>query len=142
MGRRMNEPKLPSSPLAACGAILAALALVGLAEGYEHAHEPAVVRVEPDAGVRRDAGSTQVARLLEGQPVDVNLATAEELQLLPRIGPTLAARIVEERERGGPFRSVQDLTRVRGIGPRTVERLAPLATVGPADAGVPREASP
>jgi competence protein ComEA len=67
----------------------------------------------------------------------VNRATVEELQLLPRIGPTLAARIIEERERGGPFRTLHDLTRVRGIGPRTVERLAPLAEVGDVPAAPP-----
>lgn len=135
----MTEPKkrASSSPLAACGAILAVLALVGLARGYELSHradaEPPPIAA--DAGARPDGGGTQVARLLEGRPVDVNHATAEELQLLPRVGPTLAARIVEEREHNGPFRSVSDLTRVRGIGPRTVEQLAPLATVGPPDAG-------
>jgi competence protein ComEA len=137
----MNEPKkrAASSPLAACGAILACLALVGLARGYELSHRgaapdgPAFAR--SDGGAPPDGGGTQVARLLEDRPVDVNRATAEELKLLPRIGPTLAARIVEERERGGPFRSVSDLTRVRGIGPRTVERLSSLATVGPRDAG-------
>jgi competence protein ComEA len=54
--------------------------------------------------------------------INVNTATARELELLPQIGPALAQRIIEERARGR-FRSVRDLERVRGIGPRTVERL-------------------
>ncbi len=141
----MAEPKPRSmpAPIAACGALLVALAVAGLARGYDSTHRavPVVVasRVLPPDGGPRDAGPSQVARLLDERPLDVNLASAEELQLLPRIGPTLAGRIIEERERGGPFRSVHDLARVRGIGPRTVERLMPLATVGETpDAGPSR----
>jgi competence protein ComEA len=60
-----------------------------------------------------------------GEPrrVRVNTASKEELATLPGIGPALAAAIVRSRERGGPFRRVEDLERVPGIGPRTVERL-------------------
>ena len=57
------------------------------------------------------------------QPVPVNRATPEELAALPGIGPRLAEAIVEERRRNGPFRSVDDLQRVRGIGPAMVTRL-------------------
>jgi competence ComEA-like helix-hairpin-helix protein len=62
-------------------------------------------------------------------PVDVNLASAEELVALPGIGPALAARIVEERAKR-MFTSVDDLTRVPGIGPATVERLRGDARAG------------
>ncbi len=57
--------------------------------------------------------------------VDVNTASRREMTALPRIGPTLAGRIVESRERSGPFADVYALRRVRGIGPRTVQRLRP-----------------
>ncbi len=63
-------------------------------------------------------------------PVDVNRATPAELRTLPGIGPTLAARIVEARRRQ-PFRSVEDLRKVRGIGAKTLQRLRPHVTVGP-----------
>jgi competence ComEA-like helix-hairpin-helix protein len=56
-------------------------------------------------------------------PVPVNRATLEELTTLPGIGPRLAEAIVEERRRNGPFRSADDLRRVRGIGPTMVTRL-------------------
>jgi competence protein ComEA len=49
-------------------------------------------------------------------PINVNTATETQLEDLPGIGPTLAAAIVAERERNGPFRSADDLTRVHGIG--------------------------
>jgi competence protein ComEA len=58
-----------------------------------------------------------------GAPIDLNTATAADLETLPGIGPMLAAAIVAERERNGPFKSIDDLQRVRGIGEG---RIAPL----------------
>ena len=68
---------------------------------------------------------TDLARL-----IDVNTASEAELDLLPGIGPKRAAAIVEERRHAGAFRSLDDLQRVHGIGPRTVEGLRGLATAG------------
>ena len=61
--------------------------------------------------------------------VDLNRASADELETLPGVGPALAARIVEERGRR-PFASVGELVRVRGIGPSTLERVRDRVTVG------------
>jgi competence protein ComEA len=58
-----------------------------------------------------------------GAPVNVNSASEAQLEALPGIGPTLAAAIVQERERNGPFRSADDLTRVHGIGPGRLAQL-------------------
>ncbi len=55
--------------------------------------------------------------------VDLNRASARELDDLPGVGPVLAARILEHRRRFGSFRAVEDLRAVRGIGPRLFERL-------------------
>jgi competence protein ComEA len=57
--------------------------------------------------------------------VDVNRADWPELIQLPGIGPTLAQRLIDEREQNGPFRDVEDLGRVSGVGPRTLERIKP-----------------
>jgi len=57
--------------------------------------------------------------------VDINSADWPELMLLPDIGETLARRVVESRQADGPFRDLNDLQRVRGIGPKTVERVRP-----------------
>lgn len=57
--------------------------------------------------------------------VDINAAQWPELSVLPNVGETLARRIVESREADGPFTDVDDLQRVRGIGPRTLEQLRP-----------------
>jgi competence protein ComEA len=59
-------------------------------------------------------------------PLNINTANAEALQALPGIGPLLAERIVADREAHGPFRTVEDLLRVPGIGPKRWERIRPL----------------
>lgn len=61
--------------------------------------------------------------------VDLNAATAAELEALDGIGPVLAGRILAFRAENGPFRTVADLLNVRGIGPRTLERLRPQLAV-------------
>lgn len=138
----MNErDRRRSSPLAAGGAVLAVLGLLGLAQGYSPrpatTHGPRLDGGSLAHASTADAGmnAPQVQRLLERRPMDVNRASGAELELLPGIGPTLAERIVMERERGGPFSSMSDLERVRGIGARTIEKLRSLATVEGFDAG-------
>ncbi len=61
--------------------------------------------------------------------IDINTAGLAELQLLPGIGPALAQRILDDRQANGPYRSVDDLDRVRGIGPKTLEKLRPLIRI-------------
>ena len=71
------------------------------------------------------AGSAQKG----STPVNINTATAEELQTLPRIGPAMAQRIIAWREAHGGFRSVDELDAVPGIGPSMLENLRPLVTI-------------
>jgi competence protein ComEA len=59
----------------------------------------------------------------KSQRVRLNSATPEQLATLPGIGPARAEAIVQSRVRSGPFRRIEDLQRVSGIGPQTVERL-------------------
>jgi competence ComEA-like helix-hairpin-helix protein len=68
--------------------------------------------------------------LLEGKPMDINAATREELVLLPRIGPKLAERIEQDRREHGDFVRLEELSRVPGVGQRTVERLRGLLCAG------------
>jgi len=69
--------------------------------------------------------------------VNINTATAEELEALPRIGPTLAQRIVDYRTEHGPFQRVDDLIQVKGIGTALLEILRPYVTVGEDEAASP-----
>lgn len=62
-------------------------------------------------------------------PLDLNTATAELLESLPGVGPATAAAIIDDRDRNGPFASVDDLDRVPGIGPAKLAALRDLVTV-------------
>ena len=64
----------------------------------------------------------------QGPQVNINTATVAELQLLPRVGPALAQRIVEFRTANGPFKTPEELTRVRGIAERSFQLLQPYVT--------------
>jgi len=142
------EARPPTSPHQAAALMVAALAIGALGQAMTGgAHGPAEDRDgEVDGGITRlvdvapDAGPPESAAardLREGRAMDVNRASASDLELLPRIGPALAARIVESREADGPFRRTSDLARVSGIGPRTLERLRPFVrtSADPPDGG-------
>lgn len=67
----------------------------------------------------------------DGKKVNINSADASQLALLPRVGPSIAQRIVEYRKQNGPFKKPEDLLLVRGIGDKTYELLKPyVATAG------------
>jgi competence protein ComEA len=63
--------------------------------------------------------------------ININTASAAELDTLPAIGPSLAQRIIEYREQNGPFVSAEDIINVPGIGVGNYERFKDLITVGP-----------
>jgi len=87
--------------------------------------------VRPVAMKGKNPPTTAPSKKAEGLTglVDINRAREEQLQQLPGIGPELARRIIETR-RLAPFRSVNELRRVRGIGAKTLEKLRPYVTVG------------
>lgn len=61
--------------------------------------------------------------------VNVNSATAAELAFLPGVGPALAGRIVEHRQKNGNFKAAEDLMLVKGIGEKSFERMKPYVAV-------------
>lgn len=64
-----------------------------------------------------------------GGIVNLNTATLQELETLPGIGPVLAQRIIDYREANGPFQSVEDLLKVKGIGASLLEKIRELVEV-------------
>jgi len=81
------------------------------------------------AGALPDSQATPAARAGAAR-VDLNQATTSELDALPGIGPVLAGRIVSHRVEHGPYRAVDDLLDVPGIGPTLLERLRPRVSAG------------
>ena len=64
-----------------------------------------------------------------GQPLNINTATAEQLEALPGVGPATAGKIVADRESNGPFATTEDLMRVKGIGEKKLAELDGLISV-------------
>jgi competence ComEA-like helix-hairpin-helix protein len=64
------------------------------------------------------------------QPINLNTATSEELQLVPGIGPVTAGKILQMRKSYGSFKSVDDLLAIRGLGPKRLDKMRKYLTVG------------
>lgn len=105
-----------------------------LADGQKiylpHKHETAPPTL---ASARSSSPQSDTSRIKPADrvqfPLDLNRATAEQLEALPGIGPVLAQRIVEYRQQVGRFHSVDDLLEVHGIGPKRLERIRPYVVV-------------
>jgi competence protein ComEA len=82
-----------------------------------------------DGGPARTLAADE--RLLLGLPIDPNTAGSRELALVPGLSRRLAAEIVRDRERNGPFGRVEDLVRVRGVGPKRLAAAAPHLAIPP-----------
>lgn len=87
----------------------------------------------------REIREERLVRLRVKLPLDLNRATAEELEQLPFIGPARAFAILEERERRRHFRFVEELKGVIGIGPFIFEAIKDLVTVGEQEDGHHRD---
>lgn len=74
-------------------------------------------------------GQAPKANAAPATPVNINTATPAELQKLPGIGAATAARIVEYRQKNGPFKKAEELMNIRGIGEKSFLKLKPLVVV-------------
>lgn len=134
-GRRIGLMAILSVVAAVVPLVPAALARARVGEAAPAALCAHAAARDASGVVRCDvaaAGSAPLSggpALLAGVRLDVNRASKEELELLPEIGPGLAARIVADRAEHGAFQAVEDLDRVKGIGPARIERLRPFVSV-------------
>jgi comEA protein len=62
---------------------------------------------------------------IENNSIDINTADEKELEKLPRIGPAMANRIIDYRKKNGSFKSIDELTNVKGIGKKTLNLIKP-----------------
>jgi competence protein ComEA len=76
------------------------------------------------------------------QPANINTATSAQLQLVPGIGPSTVEKILQMRKSYGAFKSVNDLTAIRGTGPKRLEKMRTYLTVGKSAARLPNTAQP
>ena len=67
--------------------------------------------------------------LMAAEKINLNTATLEELMTLERIGPKYAQRIIDYRETNGPFEKIEDIMKVKGVGPKTFDANKDLITV-------------
>ena len=115
------------------GADLSGINLALRVQDEAHYHVPTVGETPPPspAGASSTSpgtggrGTSSTANSL----IDLNTASAQELESLPGIGPVMAGRIVAHREVNGPFAAVDDVQDVPGIGPKTLESIRSLVTV-------------
>ena len=84
----------------------------------------------PAAQAPRPRASATPAPVADPRPLDLNRASADEISRLPGVGPSLARRIVEERDRRGRFESPDGLRGILGLGPKKLAALREHVTVG------------
>jgi competence ComEA-like helix-hairpin-helix protein len=73
------------------------------------------------------------------KPIDLNVATAKELEELPGVGPATAKKIIDMRQKSGRFRRVEDLLAIRGISTKRLEALRPYVKVSPPPPSTPKK---
>jgi len=114
------------------GAMLVATIAVVLWIGWPVPTEEAR-QAEPDQPIAVQVPATSpvsaAAPVKTDSKVNLNRASADELQVLPGIGPVLAQRMVDWRKAHGRYRTVDDLQEVKGIGKKRLEQLRPLVMV-------------
>ena len=101
--------------------LLAIVAIVTTTAGAAAAQQPAGKPGKPPAAAAKGSPATA--------PINLNTATQAQLESLPGVGAKAAERILEYRQKNGPFKKVEDLMNVKGIGEKSFLKLKPLLTV-------------
>ncbi len=85
----------------------------------------------PGAEARQTPAQEAAAKTASGSLINLNSATAAELEKLPGVGPAMSARILEYRQKSGGFKKIEELMNVKGIGEKSFLKLKALVTIAP-----------
>lgn len=129
-GSRLDDAVVAAGGLAD-GADLTQLNLAARLQDGSVVTVPGVAALAASDASTDDAAAAVAGGDQPGGIVNLNLASAAELETLPGIGEVTAGRIIDYREANGPFRSVDDLVHVQGISMKTINALRDLVTTGP-----------
>jgi comEA protein len=101
----------------------------------------AAIAVSPIAASAQDRPATSkvAAKPASTALVNINTASAADFEALPGIGATMAGRIVEYRQKNGPFKKIEDLMNVRGLGEKNFLKLKPQLTLAAAKTDNPQD---
>lgn len=124
----MKKPAVSALVLVTC---IFASFVAGFAAGRNLNRTPVRIYQAASTAAEASAEPTAASTAPTGPViVNINTATASELDALPGIGPVLAQRIIEYRQANGDFRAPEELTKVKGIGQARLEEIWDLITVG------------
>ena len=128
----MKKQKIPILALITC--IFLGF-LLGFFTGRNLDRTPVQIQTLPPATVRTSSVEESVATAQSGGqnqtfPININTATAQQLEALPGIGPTYAQRIVDYRNTNGPFTSPSQLLNISGIGEKRLAAIWDYITIG------------
>jgi competence protein ComEA len=111
---------------------VADLATINLARRLRDGEVVTILALPPSGTASPAVASVGDASNEGSRPqININTATAEELDALPGVGEVTAARIISYRDQHGPFRTVDDLVQVEGIADRTIDAFRDMVTIGP-----------
>lgn len=110
---------------AAVAGVVTVSAMAGTPQGAPGAAQVDAPKAQKAEGAKR---TPKAPKLPEGK-ININSATAEQFDALPKIGPKVAARIVEYRAAHKGFKSVEELRNVKGVGPKVLEAIRPYVTL-------------
>jgi competence protein ComEA len=142
-GLRLARPKRGAGPREIGGVVGVPIgAVTDSSAGRPNGFSPPLPRIDTDfrtnlSSMSKQGSGAAAQPLGASGALDLDRATEQEIDRLPRVGPVLARRIVANRDSFGPFGSILGLKRVKGIGAATAARLAPLVTFSGAPSSRP-----